>query len=68
MLPLGERLRSIALKGVLPPEVVDAGVVSCGRLAFEFRMRGAGDVLRSTAGDLGGTCGRRSLSSSMLAV
>jgi hypothetical protein len=68
MLPLGDRRRSIALNGVLPPEVIDAGVVSCGRLAFEFRMRGVGDGLRSATGDLGGTCGRSSVSSSMLVV
>jgi hypothetical protein len=58
ILPLGDLRRSIALNGVVPPEVVDAGVVICDRLAFEFRMSGAGEVLRSTAGDLGGTCGR----------
>lgn len=66
ILPLGDLRRSIALNGVLPPEVVEAGVVICGRLVFELRISGAGEVLRSTAGDLGGTCGR--VSSSILAV
>lgn len=55
MPPFGDRRRSIALKGVTPPEPVDAGVASCVLLAFEFRTNGAGEPLRSAAGDFGGT-------------
>lgn len=52
----GERLSS-ALSGVFPPDVKEAGVMSCVLLAFELRTRGAGEPFRSTAGDFGGTCG-----------
>jgi hypothetical protein len=41
--------------GVLPPDVIDAGVISWVLLGFEFRTRGVGEPLRSAAGDLGGT-------------
>jgi hypothetical protein len=51
----GDRRASAALRGVFPPDVVDAGVISWVLLALEVRMRGAGEPLRSTAGDLGGT-------------
>lgn len=54
---LGERLTSIALTGVAPPDVADAGVVSGVLLDLELSLRGAGDSFRSTAGDLGGTWG-----------
>jgi hypothetical protein len=64
----GDRRMSIALRGVFPPEVMDAGVMSCVLLAFEFSMRGAGEPLRSTAGDFGGTCGGISESPVKLAV
>lgn len=63
----GDRRASTALKGVFPPEVMD-GVMSCVLLAFEFSMRGEGEPLRSTAGDLGGTCGGSSRSPGTLAV
>jgi hypothetical protein len=52
---LGDLRMSMALRGVFPPEVMVAGVVSCDLLAFELSMRGAGEPLRSTAGDFGGT-------------
>jgi hypothetical protein len=68
MLLFGDRRRSIALKGVTPPEPTDAGVVSCDLLALEFRTNGAGEPLRSATGDLGGTWGGISQSSSMLVV
>jgi hypothetical protein len=68
MLSLGDLRRSNALNGVPPPEVVDAGVVSWGLLAFEAKISGAGEPLRSTKGDLGGTCGGSSKSSMKLAV
>jgi hypothetical protein len=64
----GERRISTALKGVFPPEVIEAGVKSCVLLAFEFSMRGVGEPLRSTAGDFGGTCGGNSRSPGKLAV
>jgi hypothetical protein len=51
----GERRLSTALRGVLPPDVIDAGVISWVLLGFEFRTRGVGEPLRSAAGDLGGT-------------
>lgn len=54
---LGERLISAALTGVAPPGVADAGVVSGVLLDLEVSLRGAGDPLRSIAGDFGGTCG-----------
>lgn len=54
---LGERLTSIELCGVVPPDVADAGVVSGVLLVFELSLRGAGEALRSIAGDLGGTSG-----------
>lgn len=53
----GERLASAALRGVDPPDVADAGVVSGVLLDLELSFRGAGDPLRSTEGDLGGTSG-----------
>ena len=64
---LGDRL-STTLNGVTPLDVIDAGVKSCVLLAFEFSTRGAGEPLRSTAGDLGGTCGGNSISPGKLAV
>ena len=54
---LGERLISAALTGVAPPDVADAGIVSGVLLDLELSLRGAGDPLRSVAGDLGGTWG-----------
>jgi hypothetical protein len=68
ILPFGDLWKLIALSGVLPAEVIDAGVTSCGLLLLEFRTSGAGEALRSMAGDLGGTCGGSSRSSSKLAV
>jgi hypothetical protein len=68
MLPLGDLRRSNALDGVPPPEVIVAGVVSWGLLALEVRISGAGEPLRSTEGDLGGTCGGNSRSPLKLAV
>lgn len=62
MVPFGDRRRSKALRGVAPPDVIDAGVMSCGLLDFELRTKGAGEPFRSTAGDLGGTCGGSSRS------
>jgi hypothetical protein len=53
----GERLTSIALDEIALPAVADAGVVSGVLLVFELSLRGAGDPLRSIAGDLGGTWG-----------
>jgi hypothetical protein len=52
---LGERLVSAALTGVAPPDVADAGVVSGVLLDLELSWRGAGELFRSIAGDLGGT-------------
>jgi hypothetical protein len=52
---LGDLRMSMALRGVFPPDVMVAGVASCDLLAFELSMRGAGEPLRSTAGDFGGT-------------
>lgn len=57
MTPLGDRRSSDALWGLTPPDDMDAGVMSCVLLDFEWRTRGAGEPLRSRAGDLGGTCG-----------
>lgn len=69
MLPFGDRRRSMALNGVPPPELIDAGVVSCDLLAFELRTKGVGEPLRSVTGDFGGTWGGISQSSStMLSV
>jgi hypothetical protein len=65
---LGDRRLSAALRGVFPPEVIEAGVMSCVLLALEFSMRGAGEPLRSAAGDLGGTRGGSSRSSLKLVV
>lgn len=67
MMLFGDRL-STALSGVFPPDVMEAGVRSWVLLAFEFSTRGAGEPLRSTAGDLGGTCGGNSASAEKLAV
>jgi hypothetical protein len=55
MLPFGDRRRSRALSGVPTAEPVEAGVVSCDLLAFEFNTKGAGEPLRSATGDFGGT-------------
>lgn len=55
VIPLGERRLSTALMGVLPPDVKEAGVMSCVLLVFELSTRGDGEPLRSTAGDFGGT-------------
>jgi len=65
-LQFGDRRRSDALKR--PAEALDAGVVSCGFIALEWRMSGAGDGLRSAVGDFGGTRGGSSGSSAMLPV
>lgn len=67
-LTLGERRKSAALCGVLPPDVRDAGVMSWGLLDFECKTRGAGDPLRSRAGDFGGTWGGISGASMSLLV
>src|SRR5690349_20348435 len=67
-LTLGERLLSRALRGVVMPEVAEAGVVSCVRLDLEFSFRGEGDPLRSGAGDLGGTSAGSSMVSRTLLV
>ena len=64
----GDRRKSSALCGVLPPDVTEAGVVNCGRLDLEWRVRGAGEPLRSTLGDLGGTSGGSSTLSRILVV
>lgn len=53
----GERLMSEALTGVAPPDAACAGVVSGVLLDLELSFRGAGEPLRSMAGDLGGTWG-----------
>jgi hypothetical protein len=67
-LELGDRRDSRALRGVVPPDVIEAGVISCVLLVFGLRTRGAGEPLRSRAGDLGGTSGRISTPSVMLVV
>jgi hypothetical protein len=64
----GDRRLSTALRGVFPPEVMEAGVMSCVLLALELSIRGAGEALRSTAGDFGGTRGGNSRSSLKLVV
>lgn len=53
----GERRTSDAPRGVTPPDEADAGVASSVLLDLELSWRGAGDPLRSMAGDLGGTSG-----------
>lgn len=53
----GEGLTSAALSGVTPPDLADAGVVSGVRLDLKLSLRGAGEPLRSMAGDFGGTWG-----------
>lgn len=53
----GERRKSDALTGVGPPDVADAGVLSCDLLDLELSLSGVGDPLRSIVGDLGGTSG-----------
>lgn len=58
----GDRRKSIALSGVFPAEVIVAGVMSCVLLALELSIRGAGEPLRSPAGDFGGTWGGKSRS------
>jgi hypothetical protein len=65
---LGERRKSIALWGVLPPDVIEAGVINCGRLVLELSVRGAGESLLSKAGDFGGTSGGISTPSRMVLV
>jgi hypothetical protein len=50
------------------PDVIDAGVMSCGLLDFGLRTNGAGEPLRSSDGDFGGTCGGSSRSSATLEV
>ena len=67
-LAFGERRASIALSGVTPPELMDPGVISCVLLDLELRISGAGEPLRSVAGDLGGTSGGLSRPSSALVV
>jgi hypothetical protein len=70
-MPFGERLLSLALMGVNPPECMDAGVRSCVLLDFTFSTRGPrgpGEPLRSTAGDLGGTSGGNPWSSPEVTV
>jgi hypothetical protein len=64
----GERRDSIALDGVLPPDVSDAGVINCVLLDLECKTRGAGEPLRSREGDLGGTSGGFSTPSGALVV
>lgn len=53
----GERRTSDALMGVAPPAVDDVGLASCDLLDLELSLSGAGEPLRSGAGDLGGTSG-----------
>jgi hypothetical protein len=53
----GDRLISAALTGVTPPDTADPGVTSAVLLDLELSLRGAGEPLRSMAGDLGGTSG-----------
>lgn len=66
MLLFGDRRWwSMALSGVAPPELIDAGVASCGLLTFEVKTSGAGEHLRSASGDFGGTRGGISGSSRM---
>jgi len=65
---LGDRRVSAALRGVFPPDVMEAGVMSCVLLAFELSTRGVGEPLRSTVGDFGGTCGGSSSSPPKLVV
>lgn len=75
-LKFGERRVSKALSGVFPPDGSDAGVINCEDrfddnwvlLDFECKTSGAGDPLRSRAGDFGGTCGGISMPSRMLLV
>lgn len=64
----GERRESIALDGVLPPDVTDAGVINCVLLDLDCKTRGAGEPLRSREGDLGGTSGGCSTTSGALLV
>ena len=64
----GERRKSIALWGVLPPDVIEAGVINCGRLDLELKVRGAGESLLPKAGDFGGTSGGISMPSRMVVV
>lgn len=53
----GDRLISAVLIGVAPPDVADPGVTSAVLLDLQLSFRGAGEPLRSIAGDLGGTSG-----------
>jgi hypothetical protein len=64
----GDRRASTALSGVFPPDVKEAGVMSCVLLALELSIKGAGEPLRSVVGDLGGTRGGSSKSMDKLAV
>jgi hypothetical protein len=61
-MPFGDRLLSLALMGVKPPECMDAGVRSCVLLDLRLSTSGPGEPLRSTTGDLGGTSGGSSWS------
>jgi len=54
---LGDRLVSKALRGVMPLEVMVAGVDSCDLLDLGLSLSGLGEPLRSDGGDLGGTSG-----------
>jgi hypothetical protein len=64
----GERRDSIALDGVFPPDVSEAGVINCVRLDLDCRTRGAGEPRRSKEGDFGGTSGGFSTASGTLLV
>jgi hypothetical protein len=64
----GDRRASTALSGVFPPDVREAGVISCVLLALELNIKGAGEPLRSVFGDLGGTLGGSSKSMEKPAV
>jgi hypothetical protein len=72
----GDRRVSIALCGVMPPDVIEAGFMSWVLLGFEVSRRGAGepllkgagDSLRDAEGDFGGTSGGISTPSRILLV
>lgn len=53
----GERLISAAVTGVAPPDAADTAFTSAVLLDLELSFRGAGEPLRSIAGDFGGTSG-----------
>ena len=65
---LGDRRVSKTFPENMVPGVVEAGVVSCGRLDLVFSLRGLGEPLRSAAGDFGGTWGGNSPSSWITSV